>query len=258
MISKLKKRIDDYLNSDKQYPTIIAIASGLYPMLYCYSRNFSLFNSFEHLFLFLLVFISLPILVFKGVSWLLKRFKLEKHRLYAFAFLNVFTILFFIKTITYAGAQRKKTVAIIIIAFLFAMFLKKHLKKLVILQYLLAVISFVSLIFIIFNNLKISNDWQNQPDDIESVVFKKKPNVYFIQPDGYLNFSELDGGFYNYDNSKFESFLNESGFTSYPNFRSNYSTTLSSNSSFFMMKHHYYNNRISDFELYNATRYDYF
>ena len=120
------------------------------------------------------------------------------------------------------------------------------------LQYLLAVVSFVGLIFIIFSNLNILKDWQNQPDNIVDVTFKKKPNVYFIQPDGYVNFSELKRGLYNYDNGSFESFLSDNGFTSYPNIRSNYSTTLSSNSSFFMMKHHYLNNRISDFELYNA------
>ncbi|WP_400077624.1 sulfatase-like hydrolase/transferase [Winogradskyella sp. R77965] len=130
--------------------------------------------------------------------------------------------------------------------------MKKHLKKLIVLQYLLAVISFVGLIFAIYNNLNISSDWQGQPDDIAEIKFKKKPNVYFIQPDGYVNFSELKRGFYNYDNSTFESFLDENEFTSYPDFRSNYSTTLSSNASFFMMKHHYYNRRVSDFELYNA------
>ncbi len=252
MISRLKTKINKYLNSDKHYPTLIAIASGLYPMLYCYNGNFSLFNSLQHLLLFLLVFIGLPIVVFNVVNWLLKTFNLKKHVLFVFSLLNVFTLLYFIKIIIYSGAQLKKTLVIIIVAFLFAIFLKKHLKKLVVLQYLLATVSLVSLIFMIFNNLKVSNDWQNQPDNIVEVTFKKKPNVYFIQPDGYVNFSELKRGLYNYDNSNFESFLSQNNFTSYPNFRTNYSTTLSSNASFFMMKHHYYNNRISDFEMYNA------
>ena len=72
--------------------------------------------------------------------------------------------------------------------------------------------------------------------------FKSKPNVYFIQPDGYENLSELKKGYYNIDNSYFENFLLNEGFKNYPNFRSNYPSTLSSNSSIFMMKHHYYNN----------------
>ena len=209
-------------------------------------------NSLEHLVYFLLVFITVPILVFNLFYWLFKKLKLKKHSMLALAILNVFTFLFLIKTITYSGAQRKKTVLVIIIAILFAIFLKKYLKKLVLLQYLLALVGFISLIVIIYTNQNISNEWQEQPDAIRDIEFKKKPNVYVIQPDGYTNFSELNKGYYNYDNSNFESFLNQSNFTQYPNFRSNYSTTLSSNSSFFMMKHHYYNNRISDFELYNA------
>jgi len=252
MISRLKTRINNYLNSDKQYPTVIAIASGLYPMFYCYSGNFSLFNSVEHLLFFLLVFIGLPILVFNVVSWLMKLFNLKKYSLFVFSVLNVFTSLYFIKIIIYSGLHLKKTMLLIIITFLFALFLKKHLKKLVVLQYLMALISLVGLIYMIFSNLMIPNDWQNQPDAIVDISFKKTPNVYYIQPDGYVNFKELKAGFYNYDNSVFESYLDKTGFISYPNFRTNYSSTLSSNSSIFMMKHHYYNNRISDFELYNA------
>jgi hypothetical protein len=94
----------------------------------------------------------------------------------------------------------------------------------------------------LLNKPSYSDQWMIQPDAIETVTFKKKPNIYFLQPDGYVNFSEIKKGHYNMDNSKFESFLAENEFTSYPNFRSNYTSTLSSNSSIFSMKHHYYNN----------------
>jgi hypothetical protein len=248
----LKTKILEFLKNDKQYPTIFAIAAGLYPMLYCYSKNFSIVNSFEHLLFFVFYFIVLPIVIFNGVYMLLKTFNKRKYTLLALATFNVFTFLFLIKTITYAGPQRKITVLVIIVAVLFAVFLRKYLKRLVLLQYLLAFISLFSLLFTIYANISISNSWQQQPDDILKVQFKTKPNVYVIQPDGYTNFSELNKGYYNFDNSAFESFLIKNSFTQYPNFRSNYTTTLSSNASFFMMKHHYYNNRISDFELYNA------
>lgn len=116
----------------------------------------------------------------------------------------------------------------------------------------MALLSFGSLIFTIYTNVKVSNDWQKLPDNIVDVTFKEKPNVYFIQADGYVNPSEINRGFYNYDNTNFETFLSDNKFTSYLNTRSNYSSTLSSNASFFMMKHHYYNNRISNFEMFNA------
>ncbi len=252
MILRLRKLVNNYLANDKQYPTIIAIASGLYPLLYCYSRNFSLVNSVDHLLFFIVAFIVLPIVVFNTVYWLLKKAKLKRYGRNVLAFFNVFTFLYLIKTITFFGLHLKKTLLVIIVAILFSIFLKKYLKKLILFQYVLAFIGLLSLTYIIYNNLKTSNEWQNQPDNIVDVKFKVKPNVYVIQPDGYVNFSEIDKGFYNFNNDSFKLFLETKGFTVYPDFRSNYSTTLSSNSSAFMMKQHYYNNKVSSFEIYNG------
>ncbi|MCB0468975.1 MAG: sulfatase-like hydrolase/transferase, partial [Aequorivita sp.] len=99
---------------------------------------------------------------------------------------------------------------------------------------------------VIIKQLNYSKEWMIQPDGIETAVFKKKPNIYFIQPDGYVNFSEMKKGNYNIENTAFETFLTDNNFKNYPNFRSNYGATLPTNSSLFMMKHHYYNNG-SDF-----------
>ena len=77
------------------------------------------------------------------------------------------------------------------------------------------------------------------PDDVASVVFKKKPNVYFIQPDGYTSLSEIEKGHYNMDASEIRGLLADNGFKLYNNFRTNYSSTLSTNSAIFSMKHHY-------------------
>lgn len=252
MIARFRTLITNFLNSDKPFPTVIAIAAGLYPMLYRYSRNFSLVNSGSHLLFFLIVFIGIPVVVYNISYWLLKRSKKERFSTGLFALFNVFSFLYFIKTITYFGLHLKKTLFVILLAILFAIFLKQHLKKIVLFQFLLAFVGALSLGFIVFEALSISNDWQQQPDAILDASFKKKPNVYFIEPDGYVNFSEIDKGYYNFDNTNFKSFLDDTNFTTYPNFRSNYSTTLSSNSSIFMMKHHFYNKQVSDFEMYNA------
>lgn len=130
MITRLKTTITNYLNSDKNYLIVMAIASGLYPMLYCYSRNFSLFNSLDQLLVFLIVFIGFPIILFYATNWLLNIFKLRAYNLFVFSLLNIFTFLFFIKTITYSGLQLKKTAAIIVISLFFAFILKKQLKNL--------------------------------------------------------------------------------------------------------------------------------
>ncbi len=111
---------------------------------------------------------------------------------------------------------------------------------------LLAVIGIFTLTPVLIKQLNYSKEWMIQPDNIEAAIFKKKPNIYFIQPDGYVNFSELKGGYYNIENEAFENYLNGINFKTYSGFRSNYAATLPSNSSVFMMKHHYYNNS-SDF-----------
>ncbi len=104
----------------------------------------------------------------------------------------------------------------------------------------------------IYKQITNNTDWLLQPDDIENVVFKKTPNVYFIQPDGYVNFSELNKGYYQIDNTDFATFLSNNKFKYYNDFRSNYASTLSSNSATFTMKHHYYNKGTSLSESVNA------
>ena len=119
-------------------------------------------------------------------------------------------------------------------------FLHKHMAKWIMIQFLLACIGLITLIPVLIKNLNYSNDWAKQPDGIGDVSFNKKPNIYYIQPDGYVNFSELERGYYNYKQCNFKSFLTENGFKNYPDFRSNYDATLASNSATFAMKHHFY------------------
>ena len=78
--------------------------------------------------------------------------------------------------------------------------------------------------------------------------FKKEPNVYYIQPDGYVNTEELGQGYYNIGKKDFSAFLDENNFIDYLGFRSNYDATLATNSAIFTMKHHYYygNSRAND------------
>ena len=120
MLARLRTLVTNFLNNDKQFPTVIAIAAGLYPMLYRYSRNFSLVNSGSHLLFFLVVFIGIPIVVYNISYWLLKRAKLVRFSTGLSALFNVFSFLFFIKTIIYFGLHLKKTLLVIFLAILFA------------------------------------------------------------------------------------------------------------------------------------------
>src|SRR5690606_4980622 len=138
------------------------------------------------------------------------------------------------------------------VAVLLAFLLRKFFKKIIAFELILALIGIFTLAPVVWKQLNYSKEWMEQPDNIESAIFKKRPNIYFIQPDGYVNFSELKKGNYNIENSQFESFLAENNFKTYPNFRSNYAATLPTNSAVFMMKHHYYNEGSDFTETINA------
>ena len=239
---KNQKTFSGFLNINKQNPILAAIAAGLYPILFYYTNNFTFINTWKHLGFFIVLFLFFPVVVF----WL--AYRLTRHKRFLkvneriLPFLNILAFLIFIQLCIYAKVYLFITLSIVIIAGIFAWFWQNHFQKIMVFQFLLAVLGVFYLVPVIVQQLSYSKEWIVQPDDIEQVVFKKRPNVYYIEPDGYTNFSELDRGYYNVDDSEFKNFLQENGFKLYPNFRSNYSSTLVSNSATFMMKHHYYNN----------------
>lgn len=241
MLNRLRTKIIQFINSKNDFPVITAIAAGLYPFLFYYNKNFTLLNSWTQFLFFLSFFIFIPIIIFFSISKFLEKSKIFKqHTKYAVPILNLCWFAFLIVLSTY-GLRKEIIALVIFIAFFLAILLANHIKKIVVFQFILAVLVSAKLIPDLYKQITYSKDWMKQPDDIEETVFLKKPNIYVIQPDGYANFSELKKGYYNFDNSDFESYLNQNGFVLYNNFRSNYNSTLSSNSSMFMMKHHYLN-----------------
>jgi hypothetical protein len=222
-------------------PALAALAAGLYPILFYYTNNYTLINSWSHLAYFLTIFLGVPLVLFNIAARLSKLKLFEKWQKYVLPFLNVFTFLFLLKVCLYAGFQKKISLGVLLVSLVVVWFLYRYFKKWVIVQLVLAVMGVFTLTPVVISQLSYSREWLQQPDDIEHAIFKKKPNIYFIQPDGYVNFSELNKGYYQLDNSEFESFLENNNFKNYPNFRNNYASTLSSNSATFMMKHHHYN-----------------
>ena len=247
-----KSFIQRFISSSKQQPILFAVAAGLYPIGFYFSNNFTLVNTWGHLGYFSLYYLIIPIAIFLFSSKLFDLEFLKKWKKYILPFLNVFTFLFLLKVSYYAGIHKKIILGIFVVSVGFSYFLYHQIKKVVVFQLLLAVLSFGFLVPKIYKQVTNNSEWLVQPDDIENVKFKKTPNVYFIQPDGYVNFSELNKGYYEIDNSDFESYLGKNNFTYYNDFRSNYASTLSSNSATFAMKHHYYNKGTSLSESINA------
>jgi len=235
-----------FFEKDKLFPIITAIAAGLYPLLFYYTHNYKLINSWGHFGYFVSIFILVPIAVFFTAHKVSKVKFFKKLQPFALPFLNFSFFFFFLNIALYAGFSWLRTFIVFGIALLLTFIFRKHFKKIIAFQFILAVIGIFTLTPVIIKQLNYSKEWMRQPDGIETAVFKKKPNIYFIQPDGYVNFSEMKKGKYNIENTAFETFLTENNFKNYPDFRSNYGATLPSNSATFMMKHHYYNNG-SDF-----------
>jgi len=51
-ITHLKSKLSSFINSNKDYPIIAALASGLYPLLHNYDSNFTLVNSWSQFWFF--------------------------------------------------------------------------------------------------------------------------------------------------------------------------------------------------------------
>ena len=255
LIQRLQKKVSRFSSSSKSFPIVAALASGLYPLLYVYYSNFTLVCSWSQFAFYVFILLTIPVLIFSLAVFASKKISiLAKYSPYIIPVLNICAFVFFMVLVTY-GFKKKILVVVLMLSFLLAIAIYKHIKKVIILQLLMAVIAFFMLIPVLFLPFKTSSEWMQQPDDIEQTTFKKKPNIYIIQPDGYANFTELKNELYDYDNSDFESFLVNSEFKLYPEFRSNYFSTLSSNSSMFTMKHHYYSNvKGSNHEFYNARK----
>lgn len=228
---------------------IFGFSAGLYPLIYIYSNNFSLLSSWYQFLYLLGQFVLLPALLFVAIKFFV--IKLQLFVNHTALILTFFNLLIFSSLIIYAtyGLNKKLQLLILVFTFGISFLLFIHIRKLIRFQLLLAGIGVVFLLPSLLKYYKYSDISHLQNGDILKIKLNKTPNIYLIQPDGYVGFSEITKSNYNFDNSEFNNFLKSSGFTLYPNYRSNYPSTLSSNSALFGMKHHFYNYDSSKSEL---------
>lgn len=246
-----KSLIQNFLQSAKEYPILAGILAGLYPVFFYATNNYTLVNTQGHLLYFIGFFILLPAAVIYGVYKLSKVIKSGTYAKYVIPVLGSFLFLFFMHIAYYGMLKKKITVGLLILACLLGLFLWKHAKKMMVIQGILGLIGLITFLPKPFEEMAYNDSWQEQRDTIAEVQFMTKPNVYFIQPDGYVNFSELYKGNYHLEDDSFQEYLQLQGFDFYPDFRSNYASTLTSNSATFMMKHHFYDKGLS-LETFNA------
>ncbi|MDD2673823.1 MAG: hypothetical protein PHF81_02980 [Flavobacterium sp.] len=237
----IKEKFNAFLNNSKDYPILAGFIVGFYAFVFYFSNNFDLVNSWQQTLVFLLNFIIFPTVLVFGIFKIIQKSKFS-----SFATQSIFIMMLVLLPIYLFGfsnllASYKKIGLLVILLFCVIIFKIKNYKYFIVLVFLMTVLPIVKLGKIIYLNYTNSTEWKLQPDAILKTEFKKKPNIYYIQPDGYANETNLNGSLYRFDNSEFDNWLKSQNFSLYDDYRSNYSSTLYSNSSCFFMKHHFSN-----------------
>jgi hypothetical protein len=237
----IKAKFNDFLNNAKDYPLLVGFISGFYPLMFFYSNNFESINSIEHLLFFICLFLILPtIATYIGYILISRSEKFNKYKQHFLFVVSIELTAIFFSKVYYEVLMQKRLFLLFVIAVLLSIIYQKHYKKIIVFTLLMCIIPIFKIAGILYSNYANSSEWQSQPDAILSVKFKRKPNVYYIQPDGFANGKNLKGSLYNIDNSAFDNWLVQNNFVLYDDFRSNYNFTLYSNLSCFFMKHHKY------------------
>ena len=242
----IKEKFNVFLNNSKEYPILAGFSVGFYAFVFYFSNNFDLVNSWQQTLVFLLNFIVFPTAIVFGIFKIIQKSKFS-----SFATQGIFIMMLVLLPIYLFGISNllvsyKKMGLLVILLLCLIIFKIKNYKYFIVLVFLMTVLPIVKLGKIIYLNYTNSTEWQLQPDAILKTKFKKNPNVYYIQPDGYANETNLKGSLYRFDNSEFDGWLKNQKFTLYDDYKSNYSSTLYSNSSCFYMKHHF-SNEFSNF-----------
>tara|TARA_R100000935_G_scaffold1847_3_gene5584 strand:- start:45319 stop:46776 length:1458 start_codon:yes stop_codon:yes gene_type:complete len=225
----------------KKYEVKVALAAGLYPFLHYYNGNFDMADSWLQLGFLVAICFVLPFMLMALSKPMFRLGFLQKLEKYRMTGVNLVMFSGLIAMLIFLG--NKKFIAVVLFcAALLSFLVYKYLKKIIVIQFLLAALSVITLVPKLWFMIQYNADWTQISSELQEVQLAQKPNIYVIQPDGYANFSHLSKPPYSYDNSAFESYLSNQGFINHPNYRSNYYSTLTSNAALFSMKHHYYQN----------------
>lgn len=239
MLNRIRNKIIAFTSSENEVPILAAVISGLYPLLYFYSNSFVSKNSLEQITWFTLFFVGISLLIFLSIYYIFGKNKtLKKYKKHLLFVLIIFVTSAFLSKAIYFKLMKKALVLVLILSVFLSVKYHKYYKKMLVLLMLACAIPFFKVIVFFYDSIKPLK-WQEQTDSIEHVEFKIKPNIYLIQPDGYVSESTLLNVPYN-SKSNIYSWLKTKEFKVYPNFRSNYPATLASNASMFSMKQHYF------------------
>ncbi len=237
MLKTLKKKLDGYYKNDSDNPFFLGFICGFFSLVFYFSNNFFAINSLKHLTFIGSLFLGIPILYFVLLQLFFKYnpkfLKYKKHVLFVSL---IFCCAVLLTYVMFLIIKKKILLCILIVSILLSLKLFREYKKVVVLIIVMTIIP----MFKVFNHLieSIVNGQYNFNDiEILNTKLKKTPNIYLIQPDGYVAESMMKSNIYQH-NSDLYDWLRKNEFKIYDRFRSNYPASLTSNSSMFLMKQH--------------------
>ncbi len=246
----MKDRIIKYLGSDVHLWWTVTVLPGIYCILYLYTNNFTVVNSWYQLLWCALAFILLPVVEILVLDAVFKKWlpKWRPQLYWSYLIINFAIIL---SMIVFMEWRWKYTALAAVVAIASSILMARHYKKGVLLLAFMTVIAVYQFTHFYIERVASPEQWvENMP--FENLNFKKKPNIYLIQPDGFVGKTAAESSNYNLDLTSFYSYLSEHGFVTNDDYRSNYASTLTSNSALFTGQHHYYLNGAMESELYGA------
>ncbi|AWI27019.1 hypothetical protein [Flavobacterium pallidum] len=248
------KSIKEFVNSDKDYPVLTGFLAGFYPLLFFYDANYESINSIQHLAFFAGLFLILPSLSVYAAYKLVSRFsKTKPYKRHLLFILVIEIAAAFLSQVQYLTLKKKILLALLIVLVLLSKKLHDHYKKVLVFMMLLCIFPAVNVVNTFLSKQFVDTKaWMRQPDHVKNVKFVQKPNVYFIEPDGYTGSDAMADVPYKYHDTMYD-YLKLQSFTVYEKTISNYPASLASNASMLGMKHHYLGKILSSpFEMQDA------
>ncbi len=220
-------------------PLLTGFICGFYPLVFYCSNNFWAVNSWQHLGFFLMSLIGVPVAIFAVLSLVFKMStKISRYKSQILFVTIIMTVGTLMSWAMYLDFKKKMLLALLVVSVIAAWKLHLHYKKLLVLILIMSIIPTVNCAIKLIEQQQ-PQDWANLPDSIGDAKFKKTPNIYMIQPDGYAAQDMMESELYHFDNPMYD-WLKGEGFTVYDNFRSNYPASLTSNSSMLSMRQHHF------------------
>lgn len=239
MLNKIKKKLEAFLESDKDVPLLAGFVIGMYPLLFFYSNNYPSVNHWQHFLVYTALYMVLPCFITVVSYFIFSSIpRLNPYRKHLLFVLLLFLTSVFMSQAIYLTLKKKILLGILVAACLLSVKLYDQYKRIILIIAVVMLFPLFKCFIHVYEHARPSQ-WAQLDDTIVDARFIAKPNIYMIQPDGYVSRTVLQAAPYSYK-TDFYDWLAGNNFTVYNDFNSNYPASITSNASMFAMKHHYF------------------